>query len=243
MSFATATPATPTPFTQPSSSPLSSSPAWDADKRQLARLITQLMAEVRTSRQQVKELTAQLDVQRSIAKTRLKEAHQDRNVLKRKVVELQKKMDERPRTPKVDKEIYDDKTVLMSNHRLCIPINVHSSTDGTNTNESKSRLHQHSTISSGSNNGSTSYPESTKKLSAKTRQQRLTLLRHASKCTSPNCTVTRHCSQMKAVWNHILEDDCTNPECGVKHCLSSRRVLSQFRRCLHEKKEKKRQQK
>eukprot|EP00804_Cyclotella_cryptica_P015047 CCRYP_000634-RA/>CCRYP_000634-RA protein AED:0.01 eAED:0.01 QI:1424/1/1/1/0.66/0.5/4/88/1434 len=66
---------------------------------------------------------------------------------------------------------------------------------------------------------------------SKHKQQRLLLLRHASKCTAPSgsCTVTPHCAEMKVLWRHIA--NCKEPQCKIKHCMSSRYVLSHYRRC------------
>ena len=71
-------------------------------------------------------------------------------------------------------------------------------------------------------------PDSSK---AKHKQQRLLLLRHASKCTVPTgtCNVTPHCAEMKLLWRHIA--NCKEPQCNIKHCMSSRYVLSHYRKC------------
>lgn len=63
------------------------------------------------------------------------------------------------------------------------------------------------------------------------KQQRLLLLRHASKCQfeAGKCPVTPHCASMKELWEHIAH--CKNQQCRVQHCLSSRYVLSHYRRC------------
>lgn len=63
------------------------------------------------------------------------------------------------------------------------------------------------------------------------KQQRLLLLRHASKCQYENgqCPVTPHCASMKKLWKHIA--DCKDQQCKVQHCMSSRYVLSHYRRC------------
>ena len=63
------------------------------------------------------------------------------------------------------------------------------------------------------------------------RQQRLLLLRHASRCKHEGgtCPVTPHCAGMKKLWAHIAA--CKDQQCKVNHCLSSRYVLSHFRRC------------
>ena len=65
----------------------------------------------------------------------------------------------------------------------------------------------------------------------KHKQQRLLLLRHASKCTAPEgkCTKTPYCASMKKLWKHISE--CQDHNCSVPHCLSSRCVLMHYRKC------------
>ena len=58
------------------------------------------------------------------------------------------------------------------------------------------------------------------------KQQRLLLLRHASRCQheAGKCPVTPHCASMKRLWEHITH--CKYRSCTVQHCLSSRYVLS-----------------
>jgi hypothetical protein len=65
----------------------------------------------------------------------------------------------------------------------------------------------------------------------KHKQQRLLLLRHASKCTAKEgeCRKTPHCAEMKRLWKHISE--CHDKNCKYPHCLSSRYVLMHYRRC------------
>jgi len=59
----------------------------------------------------------------------------------------------------------------------------------------------------------------------------LLLLRHSSKCKTEDgeCTVTPYCGEIKRLWKHIAR--CTDTECQVPHCLSSRHILSHYRRC------------
>jgi len=66
---------------------------------------------------------------------------------------------------------------------------------------------------------------------AKHKRQRLLLLRHASKCSAPpgQCKQTPHCAEMKVLWKHIAS--CKESQCTVRHCMSSRYVLSHYRRC------------
>ena len=63
------------------------------------------------------------------------------------------------------------------------------------------------------------------------KQQRLLLLRHASRCQhkGTKCPVTPHCASMKKLWEHIAH--CKDQHCSVAHCMSSRYVLSHYRRC------------
>jgi len=63
-------------------------------------------------------------------------------------------------------------------------------------------------------------------------QQRLILLRHASKCTvGPSCKI-KFCAQMVKLWNHMKS--CRNKDCTTPHCLSSRCVLNHYRICKAE---------
>ena len=66
----------------------------------------------------------------------------------------------------------------------------------------------------------------------KQQQQRLLLLRHASKCPLEGgyCPVTPHCASMKQLWKHIMT--CQDQDCKVAHCVSSRYVLSHYSTCM-----------
>jgi TAZ zinc finger len=63
------------------------------------------------------------------------------------------------------------------------------------------------------------------------KQQRLLLLRHASKCQyeAGQCPVTPDCVSMKRLWEHIAH--CRDQQCTFQHCMSSKYVLSHYRRC------------
>ena len=65
----------------------------------------------------------------------------------------------------------------------------------------------------------------------RSQQQRLLLLRHATKCTAPigQCTATPFCGPMKELWPHLSK--CHDNPCSVRHCVSSRYVLSHYHRC------------
>ncbi len=60
-------------------------------------------------------------------------------------------------------------------------------------------------------------------------QRRLLLMRHASKCTNPRCSIGRCCTVMKSLWKHIA--NCEDHACKIEHCVSSRRVLSHYGNC------------
>ena len=66
----------------------------------------------------------------------------------------------------------------------------------------------------------------------KQQQQRLLLLRHASKCTAGAGCKTKFCGQMVALWKHMKR--CRNKNCKTAHCLSSRCVLNHYRMCKNE---------
>ena len=82
----------------------------------------------------------------------------------------------------------------------------------------------------GNNNSSSSKRNDTEWQKIRNKQQRLLLLRHASRCQyTGKCPVTPHCASMKKLWEHIAV--CKNQQCDVPHCMSSRYVLSHYRRC------------
>jgi E1A/CREB-binding protein len=69
------------------------------------------------------------------------------------------------------------------------------------------------------------------KVRIKHKQQRLLLLHHSSKChfNGGTCHVTPYCGEMKQLWKHMAM--CTDNECRVPHCFSSRSILSHYRKC------------
>jgi len=80
------------------------------------------------------------------------------------------------------------------------------------------------------NSSSSSRKNDTEWQKVRHKQQRLLLLRHASRCEHKfNCPVTPHCASMKKLWEHIAH--CKDSHCSVPHCMSSRYVLSHYRRC------------
>jgi len=89
------------------------------------------------------------------------------------------------------------------------------------------------TISSSSNGGGAHDGDSTiiSHLTIDSPTDHLLLLRHSSKCKTVDgqCTVTPYCDEMKKLWKHM--SCCKDTECQVPHCLSSKNVLSHYRRC------------
>jgi len=86
------------------------------------------------------------------------------------------------------------------------------------------------------NTGSQSAGDSNvqRKKQIRLQQQRLLLLRHASKCTLGTSCKTQYCAEMVKLWKHIKK--CTDRYCSTPHCLSSRCVLNHYRICKREKK-------
>jgi hypothetical protein len=61
----------------------------------------------------------------------------------------------------------------------------------------------------------------------KLKQDRLVVLRHASRC---NCEgMTPHCAHMKQVWKHL--QSCKVSNCNFKYCMSSKYILMHFSKC------------
>ncbi len=63
-------------------------------------------------------------------------------------------------------------------------------------------------------------------------QQRLILLRHASKCRAGMTCEIKFCAQMVKLWNHMKK--CRDKHCSTPHCLSSRCVLNHYKICKDE---------
>eukprot|EP01031_Cornospumella_fuschlensis_P027620 gene27620-33355_t len=66
----------------------------------------------------------------------------------------------------------------------------------------------------------------------KQEQERLLLLRHASRCPHRligQCPVTPHCFHIQQLWQHVLV--CRDSSCLFAHCLSSRTALVHYSEC------------
>lgn len=187
-------------------------PGRNAERKSACR-VSRVISKLNTSRHQVKELTRQ----QSDTKTKLSKLNHDKKQLEREVIELRKKIDKRGHERKTQVTFQDDdKTII---HK--------STTLDRRFKEEKMVAQQKIGKSQNSSNHTRLRPT----ISSKAMRQRLILLNHASQCTSTNCIVTRHCAEMKGLWNHIMGDQCNDPNCSVRHCLSSRCVLSHYQRC------------
>lgn len=71
-----------------------------------------------------------------------------------------------------------------------------------------------------------------KKKVIRQQQQRLMLLRHASKCSKGTGCTVKFCPAMVKLWNHMKS--CRDKDCSTEHCLSSRCVLNHYRICKEE---------
>lgn len=72
--------------------------------------------------------------------------------------------------------------------------------------------------------------DSRRKLILLHQQQRLLLLKHASRCQEVvRCPVISCCAGVKRLWKHL--GICKDRKCSFPHCLSSRYVLCHFRDC------------
>jgi Bromodomain/TAZ zinc finger len=80
--------------------------------------------------------------------------------------------------------------------------------------------------------GNSKYQDSHKRTVVKQQQERLLLLRHASKCKAGNDCKVRFCGQMVSLWKHMKK--CRDKNCKTAHCLSSRCVLNHYRICKNE---------
>jgi E1A/CREB-binding protein len=103
---------------------------------------------------------------------------------------------------------------------------------GTNDASSSSQRPPPASVPASSSNASSEAPRNDSEWQkVRHKQQRLLLLRHASRCQyePSKCPVTPHCASMKKLWEHIAH--CKNQQCTVPHCMSSRYVLSHYRRC------------
>jgi E1A/CREB-binding protein len=89
-----------------------------------------------------------------------------------------------------------------------------------------------SSDSKSSTTGTTGHTDAQhRKMVLKQQQQRLLLLRHASKCPheTGKCPVTEYCGNMKQLWKHIVS--CKEQDCKIPHCVSSRFVLAHYSKC------------
>jgi len=200
-------------------------------KRKHGCLVSHVMTKLNTSRHQVKELHRQ----QMATTTKLSKLNHDKKMLEREVIELRKKIDERGgrnRKAIVAYQDDDEETIIHKNTTFDRYIDYRIKEQQKMKGMTKKPCENASSaISVGKPHNSNNTTRTEQTITTKAMRQRLILLRHASQCTATNCKVTRHCVEMKGVWNHIVNDDCNDPNCNVRHCLSSRCVLSHHRRC------------
>lgn len=65
-------------------------------------------------------------------------------------------------------------------------------------------------------------------------RDRIIGLRHAATCTHDDisdgpCPISSECAEMKQVWYHI--SNCSDPNCRVPKCISSRYIVSHYHNC------------
>jgi Bromodomain/TAZ zinc finger len=65
-------------------------------------------------------------------------------------------------------------------------------------------------------------------------QQRLLLLRHASKCQLGRDCHVKNCDKVVPLWRHMQQ--CMDKSCKIAHCFSSRRVLNHYLICKSQNK-------
>merc|ERR1711871_656162 len=112
-------------------------------------------------------------------------------------------------------------------HSSSVPHSNYQGSDG-----SKTGSHTNGSSSSGTTSGN-ERSDAHRSQVLKQQQQRLLLLRHASKCSKTDCEVTQHCASMKELWEHIM--NCKDQQCRKPHCVSSRYVLSHYSKCKETK--------
>ena len=71
--------------------------------------------------------------------------------------------------------------------------------------------------------------DSERRKTLKVNQQLILYLRHAAKCTSDHCLVTKHCDQMKALWFHLSR--CNVWECSYPYCRTANASLVHYCHC------------
>jgi len=213
----------------------------NAASRKSALRVSRVMTKLATttSRHKVKQLTQQ----QSDTKTKLSKLDHSTKKLECELIELRRKLDRQGRKRKSRVTFHDDveRTIRHKNIMMETKIQQKMARLTMETDDSKVLDNDDPQSSQLERGYASSFIENTKScnhtrlgptMSSKAMRQRLILLKHASRCTATeNCKVTRHCAEMKVLWDHITKDNCDDPDCSVKYCLSSRCVLSHYQRC------------
>mmetsp|Transcript_40430 Transcript_40430/g.72871 ORF Transcript_40430/g.72871 Transcript_40430/m.72871 type:complete len:256 (+) Transcript_40430:190-957(+) len=213
----------------------------------LTSCFSELKTKIDACQGQVKDLTEELGTTRMAfgiyqkdTQAELAELRQHKSILGREVIALRKKLAEEGGNSEKSTTAHHDEKIKSSDQstkdKNATPIIKMEDQAG-------AQLQQHSmgmtsqigerassVGSASSSSKSTPGPGSAK--NDKVKRQRIFLLRHAARCdaTDGNCKVSRHCAEMKCVWNHIMNDGCNDPNCNVRHCVSSRYVISHYHR-------------
>lgn len=137
-------------------------------------------------------------------------------------------------------ETFDPQTMFGGNSQQMSMSQLQDSVFGSQQGQSSQRQGSFSKGSSGSGTtgilktGSSKFQDPQKRKVIKQQQQRLLLLRHASKCKAGSSCKVKFCGQMVALWKHMKK--CRDKNCKTAHCLSSRCVLNHYRTCKSENK-------
>mmetsp|Transcript_19442 Transcript_19442/g.41021 ORF Transcript_19442/g.41021 Transcript_19442/m.41021 type:complete len:257 (-) Transcript_19442:238-1008(-) len=222
----------------------------DAEKN-LDSFFTELQTEIDDCREKVQDLRNGLrttrmtfDAYRRDKESKLAEQRRREKLLGREILSLQLKSKENGNIKNASAANHNEKIKSTYEH---LNENGNVKKDECDNTKMKNQvgLQHHSidmtsqfsksTASAGSSNCSyctTGTSASSEAKADKFRRQRIIHLRHAARCTAEDghCTVSRHCVEMKHVWNHIMNDGCSDPKCSVKHCLSSRYAISHYQR-------------
>jgi len=215
----------------------------------LTSCFSELKTKIDACQGQVKDLTEELGTTRMAfgiyqkdTQAELAELRQHKSILGREVIALRKKLAEEGGNSEKSTTAHHDEKIKSSDQstkdKNATPIIKMEDQAG-------AQLQQHSMGmtsqigerassmgSSSSSSKNTSGPSRSNAKNDKVKRQRTALLRHAARCTvaDGDCKVSRHCAEMKCVWNHIMNDRCNDPNCNVRHCVSSRYVISHYHR-------------
>jgi len=212
----------------------------------LTSCFSELKTKIDACQGQVKDLTEELGTTRMAfgiyqkdTQAELAELRQHKSILGREVIALRKKLaEEGGRSEKTTTAAHHDEKIKSSDRgakgKNATPISKMENQAGVqqHTMGTTSQIGERASSVGSASSSSKSTPGPGSAKNDKVKRQRIFLLRHAARCdaTDGNCKVSRHCAEMKCVWNHIMNDGCNDPNCNVRHCVSSRYVISHYHR-------------